>query len=166
MTDIIEIKSINKNVAEGKPILLEQTSDTALCFYPHLHPGGVGGNLVRFKKNRNQEWERIPAEDFRKLDIFQGSRIKLGTNQLKILIEEVNKLQEIVSKGIKNGKTTYFVAEGSKNNFTDLKNILDRINQQENCSEELSEFFNSESAEILNKIAEANSHQRRKKVID
>ncbi len=129
MVEIIKTKSEGKDFVKSDWILLEQTSDTALIFKPYIHSGGVRGFLVRFKKERNMKWEEIPEKDFRKLAVFEGTEIELGTNQLKKLIIEVAKREKISEKGVEYGINEYVVADKDKVVMVDDANKREIIDQ-------------------------------------
>src|SRR5579862_5243808 len=112
MKDTIKIESLNINFAKTNAILLEQKPTTALAFFPEIHSGGVRGHLVRYKKNKETKWEKMQEEDFRKLKLYEGVHIELGTEQLKILCDEVAKRKSIITQeGIQWGETEYVVTE-------------------------------------------------------
>ena len=129
MTEIIKTQSVGKNFVKTNGVLLTQTSDTALVFFPEIHPGGVRGDLVRFKKVRNETWGKIAENDFRKMRLYEGVHIELGTQQLKILIDEVNKRKLIVEQGIQYGQTEYVVGDKKNTLLVDNQNIKDILEQ-------------------------------------
>jgi hypothetical protein len=129
MEDIIKTISVGKDFVKTNGVLLEQTSDTALVFYPQIHPGGVRGNLIRFKKVRNEDWEKIPEKDFKELKLYEGVHIELGTKQLKKLLEEVDKRKLIATDGVQCGTKEYIVADKTKVLLIDDKNIKEVLEQ-------------------------------------
>ena len=124
MTEIIKTLSVCKDFVKSNGIPLDQTSDTALVFFPEIHPGGVRGDLIRFKKKREDGWEKIPEQDFRKLQLYEGTHIELGTQQLNKLIAEVKIRESISEQGVHSGLTEYVVAEKDKVVFADDKNKI------------------------------------------
>ncbi|MFH1012509.1 MAG: Shedu anti-phage system protein SduA domain-containing protein [Candidatus Peregrinibacteria bacterium] len=130
MAEIIITKSIGKNFVKTNGVLLQETADTALVFFPEIHPGGVRGHLVRFKKARDETWEKIPEKNFKQLQLYEGVHIELRTQQLQTLIDETNKRKLIAKDGIQYGQTEYVV--GDKNNVLlidnkNIKGILEQI---------------------------------------
>ncbi|PJB88518.1 hypothetical protein CO083_02345 [Candidatus Roizmanbacteria bacterium CG_4_9_14_0_8_um_filter_34_12] len=58
MTDIIKTISVGKDFVKTKGILLDETPDIALVFFPEVHPGGVRGDLIRLKKTEGTNGKR------------------------------------------------------------------------------------------------------------
>ena len=162
MSDIIKTESIAKNIANTNSVLLEETADTALRLELQIHSGGVRGKLIRFKKNRNQAYERIPRDDFRKLKTFEGSHIELGTKQLLMLIEEVKKRTEISKDGIQNGENSYLVLPS--NNSDDIRELVSTIIKKGHGVEFLSKFLDSSEQEVVDRVLAGYSDSKKKKV--
>ncbi len=131
MGEVITTQTVGRGFAKTDWILLEQTPTTCLVFQPEVHNGGVRGRLVRFKKERGQDWEQIPEEDFRKLKLNEGVKIEIGTAELAKLVAGVATRQEIVNQGIPNGTRQYAVVEKSnvltvteENKYQVIKQLL------------------------------------------
>ena len=135
MTDTIRTLSIGKGIVNTDYILLEQTPTTALIFKPQVHQGGVRGWLVRFKKSKDETWEELKEKDFRSLKLYEGVRIELGTEQTKILCEEIEKRRDIP---VEYGEHEYLVISD--------RNVKEVVNQI------LSKGFSNQLWEELKRI--------------
>ncbi len=168
MTDIIKTFSVGKNFVKTKGILLDQTSDTALVFFPEIHPGGVRGDLIRFKKNRIDKWEKIPEQDFRKLKYFEGTHIELGTKQLNLLLEEVKKRKSISEQGVKQGSTEYIVAEKDKIIVVDDENKKQLIQQvlEKGYSDDFWNLLISSYPNVANKLSAGHLQMQRGVIVN
>lgn len=168
MTDIINTVSVGKDFVKTKGILLEHTSDTALVFFPEIHPGGVRGDLIRFKKNRKSEWEKIPEQDFRKLKLYEGTHIELGTQQLNKLIGEVKKRESISEQGVQYGLTEYVVAEKDKVIVVDDQNKKQLIQQvlSKGYSIDFWKLLISSYPDVANKLSAGHLQMQRGLVVD
>ncbi len=168
MADIIKTVSVGKNFVKTKGILLKETSDTALAFFPEIHPGGVRGDLIRFKKNRKDEWEKIPEQDFRKLELYTGTHIELGTQQLTKLIAEVKKRESISEQGVQPGLTEYVVAEKDKVIVVDNQNKKQFIQQilENGYSTDFWRLLNESYPNLADQLSAGHLQIQRKKVVD
>ncbi|OGM11934.1 hypothetical protein A2Z22_01735 [Candidatus Woesebacteria bacterium RBG_16_34_12] len=168
MTDTISTLSVGRDFVKTKGVLLEQTSDTALVFFPEIHPGGVRGDLIRFKKNRSDEWEKIPEQDFRKLQVYQGAHIELGTQQLRKLTDEVQKREQISKQGVQPGLTKYVVAEEDKVIIVDDKNKIPLIQQvlDKGYSTDFWKLLIISHPDLANKLSAGQLQMQRKAVVD
>lgn len=168
MTEVIQTKYICKDFAKTSGVLLDQTATTALAFLPEIHPGGVRGNLIRFKKSKNETWEKMPELDFRKLQIHEGVKIELGTKQLSKLIEEVNKRDLIAKEGISYGQKEYAVADKNSVLLVDNKNIRAVLEQilSKGYSDEFWNLVRESNPDLADKLSAGYLHYKRKAVVD
>ncbi|MEK6967623.1 MAG: hypothetical protein AABX51_03270, partial [Nanoarchaeota archaeon] len=112
MPDIIRTESIVKGIVNTNWVLLDETVTTALIFEPQVCQKGVRGFLVRFKKSKDEKWEKLKEKDFRSLNLHEGVYIELGTEQIKILCEEIDKRRGMP---VKPGEHKYFIENGVDN---------------------------------------------------
>jgi hypothetical protein len=168
MVDVIKTMSVVKDFAKTNAVLLEQTADTALVFFPEIHPGGVRGDLIRFKKNRNDKWEKIPELDFRKLKLYEGTHIELGTQQLQKLLEEVDKRRVIIDEGVQSGHREYVLNEKENILEIDDDNVKKILNQllQKGYSEDFWNLLNSANPCLADKLSAGHLQLQRKEVVD
>lgn len=167
MDEIIKTQSIGKDFVKTNGVLLEQTPDTALMFFPQIHPGGVRGHLIRFKKNRNEKWEEIKECDFRKLQLYEGAHIELGTDQLTKLIAEVAKRKIISEDGVQYGNEEYVVARKNTVLQVDDQNIKEILEQllANGYSDEFWGLISSSHPELADKLIAGHLQLQRKKTI-
>jgi hypothetical protein len=115
---------------------------------PEIHAGGVRGHLVRFRKNRNEEWEKISELDFRSLKLYEGVYIELGTQQLHKLLDEVSKRKVIVKEGVEFGHKI-------------LHQLLEK-----GFSEEFWGLLNNANPKLADKLSAGHLQLQRKEVVD
>ena len=169
MSDIIVTKSVSRNFAETNAILLEQTNTTALVFEPNIHPNGVRGKLIRYKKGKNETCSGMSRDDFRKLKLHEGTFIELGTEQLEKLCGAVEARKAVISqKGVQYGEQCYFVSE--KDNSLEIddenhKRILRQILEQ-GYSEEFWNMLSNTNPGLTDTLSAGHLQMQRKKVIE
>lgn len=168
MDEIIKTQSIGKDFVKTNGVLLKQTPDTALVFFPQIHPGGVRGDLIRFKKKRNEKWEEIKESDFRKLQLYEGAHIELGTGQLTKLIAEVAKRKMISEDGVQYGEEEYVVAKKNTVLQIDDQNIKEILEQllENGYSDEFWGLISNSHPELADKLIAGHLQLHRKKTID
>lgn len=168
MTDIIKTQSIGKDFVKTNGVLLEQTSDTALVFFPQIHPGGVRGDLVRFKKARNEEWDKISEKDFKQLHLYEGVHIELGTQQLTRLIEEVGRRKVIAKEGVQYGEKEYLVVDKNNVLLIDDQNVKDTLEQllAKGYSNDFWNLISNSNPDLADKLIAGHLQLQRKKTID
>ncbi|MBS1902436.1 MAG: DUF4263 domain-containing protein [Bacteroidetes bacterium] len=164
----IKTQTVGKDFAKTSGVLLDQTADTALVFFPQIHPGGVRGDLIRFKKVRNEEWERIPEEDFRKIQLFEGSHVELGTDAIKILSEAVETRKAIITKGIVPGRHEYLVAEKEEVivvSDQNKKNVIEQLLTR-GYSEEFWQLLSISDPGLADNLSAGHLLNKRKQVVE
>jgi hypothetical protein len=107
---------VGPNFAESNTVLLEQTPETLLVFEPEIHPGGVRGRLIRYKKDRSEDWSTLKKGDFTKTVLAPKTNIEieLKTDALERLKQAIEERSQIIQLGIRSGKKEYVVAESDK----------------------------------------------------
>lgn len=160
MTERVKVKSVSRDFAKTNGVLLKETSTTALVFYPEIHPGGVRGHLVRLKKNKGEAWEKIPEMDFKKLQLYEGVHIELGTEQIEKLCDEVAKRKPIASQ-IPVGQAIYTVS--SKHNH--LNSVFEQLVDQGHLPT-LLEMLEDSAPDMADKLSAGLIQLRRKKIIE
>ncbi|HAU0774880.1 TPA: DUF4263 domain-containing protein [Legionella pneumophila] len=160
MPEIVKVKSVSRDFAKTNGVLLEETSTTALVFFPEIHPGGVRGHLVRLKKKKGEPWEKIPEQDFKKLQLYEGVHIELGTEQITKLCDEIAKRKPIASQ-LPIGQATYRVS-------TDEDNLNGVITQLVNQGQlpALLEMLEDSDPNTADKLTAGLIQLRRKKIIE
>lgn len=161
MPERIKVKSVSRDFAKTNGILLEETSTTALVFFPEIHPGGVRGHLNRIKKRKGEQWEKIPEQDFRKLQLYEGVHIELGTKQIDKLCDEIAKRKPLASK-IPVGQATYTISS------TDSNHVYSMVEQLANQGHlpALLEIIEDSAPSTADKLTAGLIQLRRKKIIE
>jgi hypothetical protein len=112
----ITTTKVGKDFAESNWILLDETPETTIIFKPEIHPGGVRGILVRYKKERGVDWKDLKDADFQKISLSPNTKfeIALNTETLNKLKQTIEEHTKIIQLGIKEGQKEYVVAESDK----------------------------------------------------
>ena len=113
-------------------VLLELTPETMLVLEPGIHPGGVRGFVVRYKKDKKTDWGTLKKGDFRKvtLDPLEKFEVEIPTEAMTRLLQAVEERSKIAEQGIKRGNNKYIVADSEKVIVVDdasKKNIFDSL---------------------------------------
>ena len=155
MSETILTKTVTAGFAQTNWIVLKQTPDTALVFKPEVHKGGVRGWLVRLKKDRGKKWEELEEKDFRKIKLYEGVKIELGTEQTRILCEEVEKRKQISIQGVSTGLQEYTVVPSEKVIIIDDQNKREVLKQilKNNYSEEFWYLLKENAPELAKKLS-------------
>lgn len=168
MNDTIKTQTVTAGFAKTDWIILKQTSDTALIFKPEIHSGGVRGKLVRFKKERGKSWEQLDEQDFRKLSLYEGIEIELGTDQTRIFCEEIAKRRKIAEQGVASGYQEYTVAPSDKVIIIDDANKLQVLQEvlDNNYSEEFWSLLKEHAPELAKRISLSHLHEIRAEALE
>jgi hypothetical protein len=168
MSDQIRTQTVGKGFAKTNAVALDVTPTTAIAFFPEVHAGGVRGDLVRFKKNKADTWEKIEPEDFRKLSLFEGSHIELSTGAINALVEAVAARKQISATGVPSGTHNFMVVpEENAVIVTDknLRGIFQQIVTQGHSSE-FWNLVNEKDSTLANTIAAGQFHAMRSAIVD
>ena len=88
--DIITTQSRGNNYAEVvQDFILEDTPRTRTVFRAAMHPGGIRGDIIRFRKDATGKCEEIVPVNFNSLHPDDGVKITLSTEPTKILYEKL-----------------------------------------------------------------------------
>lgn len=167
MSEAIRTVSVTSGFLKSDWVLLSETPTTAIVFAPEIHPGGIRGRILRFKKNDKAKWEQVNEVDFRGLKPFEGALIELKTEAVAKLIDEVGKRKAILAQqGTPSGPREFVVAEkGSlviddKNKIEAIKKILDQ-----GYSNDFWELLSESNPGLADKLVAGHLHESRRKVI-
>ncbi len=168
MAEQIRTKSVGKHFAKTNTVRLDETPTTLLAFYPEVHDGGVRGNLFRFKKNKDNKWEEIPEEDFRKLQLYEGVHIELNTQAINLLVEAVESRKIIAATGVSSGTHDYLVVPKENAIIVDDKNLREVFQQilAQGHSSEFWKLINENDPDLANTIAAGQFQHMRNAVIE
>lgn len=168
MENQIKTQMIASGFARSNGVILNETPDTCLVFQPEIYEGGVRGHLVRFKKERGQVFEKIPEVDFRRLKLYEGVNIEIGTSALLKLTDCVDARRKIVGQGVQNGTHTYTVIDESKLVTVTEQNKFEVIRQllSGNYPNDFWNELKRSDPELATKLSSGHIHAERKKVLD
>ncbi len=92
-------KGYADNYAEfDEPVELESTPQTRTVFQGHISDKGVGGDIVRYKLDKDGRNEPI-KQDFRNIDAGDGVKIRLSSAAIIELLNAILKFDKIRSDG-------------------------------------------------------------------
>lgn len=156
MKKIVTTK-IGRDFAESDWVLLEETPDTALLFKPEIHPGGVRGHLIRYKKERNADWSQLKTSDFEKIALTPKTKVELdlSTDTIQKLCQTIEEHSKIVAQGIRSGKKEYVVAEKDKVVIVDdetKRTIFDSL-LKKGYSDEFWELLQESEPELATRLS-------------
>ena len=166
----IKTKSVGSGVAKATPITLDVTPETRIYFYPTLHPKGVCGSIVKFKKDKKGEWKNLTLGDFasHSLSVKEKIDIPISTEALKKLVEAIQARQEIVKDGVKYGSHEYITVEKNKVVVIDDKNKKQLLEQilSKGYSDDFWKLITGTDPELADKLSAGHLQMQRRRIID
>ncbi len=119
--DTITTKRIGINFAEiEEELVLSETQRTSTVLKAQMHPDGIRGNIIRFKKNPSGIREPLVPVDFRSLHPDEGIEIELKTEAVDKLYEKLQKLYAVLEeRGIRAGTHRYTISDANALVITD-----------------------------------------------
>ncbi len=166
----IKTRSVGSGVAKATPITLDVTPETRIYFYPTLHPKGVCGSIVKFKKDKKSEWKDLNSGSFTShtLSVKEKIDIPISTEALKKLVEAIQARQEIVKDGVKYGSHEYITVEKNKVVVIDDKNKKQLLEQilSKGYSDDFWKLITGTDPELADKLSAGHLQMQRRKIID
>ena len=131
--DIITTQSKGNNFVEiDKEFVLEDTPRTRTVFKAAMHPGGIRGDIIRYKKDPHGKCEEIVPVNFNSLHPDEGVKITLPTEATSILFEKLKELELLLEEqGIHYGVRNFAIADSSslvindRNKASIIRKLLD-----------------------------------------
>jgi len=161
----VETKTVSKGVASSSAVKLTNTANTALRFEPILHEGGVKGRLIKYKKSPSKKWSELDQSDFKShtLNAMEKVVVDLNTMATAKLLEALGIREEIVKKGIQDGRQSYVVAEKEKALVIDDQNKLAILKKilSEGLSDEYWQLISKNQPDLADRLAAGRIHQVR-----
>lgn len=165
----IHTRSVVKGVAKTTPILLSETPETKVGFYPILNPKGVSGELIKFKRSRSAKWGDVKVSDFKDhaLSPMEKITIPLSTEALQKLLDEVTVREGIAKDGVKYGKHEYITVEKDRVVILTSKNKKDILEQilTKGYSDDFWSLISGSEPELADKLSSAHLQIRRKETV-
>jgi hypothetical protein len=138
MNEKIETFQTSKKTAISNDIVLSELPNNRLIFRPMViedNPkdinAGVNGTLLYQRKSKNEEWVDYESKDRRSVKTGEEVRIPLHSLELKILVEKVAELNQVVHEhGIASGHAEYVKVSPRLKDFSeaDLDELLILLN--------------------------------------
>ncbi len=166
----ITTTKIGRDFAESNFVLLHETPETLLFFKPEIHPGGVRGYLVRFKKERSKDWSQLGPSDFEKVTLSPNTKIELDmhTEAITRLCQTIEEHSKIIEQGIKSGRKEYVVAEKEKVIIVDdatKKVIFEKI-LQKGYTEEFWDLLEKSEPELATHLSVGHLYSEKIKILE
>ena len=97
--DIITTQSRGNQFVEiDREFILEDTPRTRSVFKAAMHPGGIRGDIIRYRKDANGDCEEIIPENFNSLHPDDGIKIALSTDATRTLYEKIKELETLLEE--------------------------------------------------------------------
>ena len=111
--DTITTNSKGKQFVEvEEEFVLEDTSRTRTVFKASMHPGGIRGDIIRFRKSASGICEELIPIKFNSLHENDGIKITLPTEATRTLYEKLKELEALLEEqGIHYGRRDYTVVD-------------------------------------------------------
>lgn len=165
----IKTQSVGAGVAKTNSVPLEGTPETRIQFHPIVHGKGVGGSIVKFRKDRKSDWKTLKQSDFKShtLSPMEKIEIPISTESLKKLVEEINSRQNIVKDGVKYGNHEYVTVEKNKVIVINDHNKRELLKQilQKGYSDDFWRLLTGEEPDLADKLSAGHLQVQRMKII-
>jgi hypothetical protein len=111
--EIITTQSKGSGFVEiNQEFLLAETQTTKIVFKAAMHPGGIRGDIIRYKKDSSGNNEKLIPVDFRSLHEDEGVKITLPTEAVGVLYQTFEQLQKLLAeKGVQYGSHNFTIAD-------------------------------------------------------
>lgn len=97
--DVITTQSRgNQFVEVDREFILEDTPRTRTVFKAAMHPGGIRGDIIRYRKDPNGSYEELVPVNFNSLHPDEGVKITLPTEATKTLYETLKELETVLEE--------------------------------------------------------------------
>lgn len=165
--ETITTRSIGRGFAEvEEAFILAETPRTKTVFQAQIHPGGVRGQIIRYRKGESNAEEIIPV-NFNQLHENEGVKIELGTEAAKKLDEAFAKLTQLLQEqGIQYGEHQFSInAAGAlvvtdENKAAVLRGLLDQ-----DLSEDVWAQIAETNPSLASRLANAKMQEDRRAVL-
>lgn len=166
--DIITTQSKGNNFVEiDKEFVLEDTPRTRTVFKAAMHPGGMRGDIIRYRKDPNGECEEIIPVNFNSLHPDEGVKITLPTEATRNFYETLKELELLLEeRGIHYGVRDFAIADAralvinDRNKATVIQRLLDA-----NLGEDVWNEIVRNDPDIATRLANSKLHENRLSVL-
>lgn len=166
--DVITTQSRGNHFVEvEQEFILEDTPRTRTVFKAAMHPGGIRGDIIRYRKDGNGTCDEIVPINFNSLHPNEGIKITLPTEATTKLYETLKELEAVLEeKGIHYGTRDFTLVDASALVIDD-RNKADIIRRllEADCGEEVWEQLVENSPDIATRLANAKLHNDRVAVL-
>jgi hypothetical protein len=166
--EIITTQSVGRGFVEvNQEFVLEDKPRTKTVFKAEMHPGGIRGWIIRYKKSDNGDCEEIVPIKFNQLHADDGIKIELSTDAVSILYRKFEELRLLLEEqGIRYGEHNFAIADANElvvtdhNKTTIIRKLLD-----ENLGEDVWEQLSRSNPDLATKLANAKLQSDRTKIL-
>lgn len=156
--EIITTQSITRNFVEiSQEFVLDETPRTKTVFKAEMHPGGIRGHIIRYRKNASGACEEIIPVNFNVLHEDEGVKIDLPTDAVNKLYQKFDELSRLLREyGINYGEHNFAITDARALVITDQNKaeIIRRL-LEENLGEEVWAQLAESNPDIATRLANA-----------
>ncbi|MEA4964838.1 MAG: Shedu immune nuclease family protein [Oscillospiraceae bacterium] len=113
--EIITTQSKGNDFVEvDQEFLLDETPKTKTVFKAAMHPGGIRGDIIRYRKDANGNGEDLVPVNFNSLHEGEGIKITLPTEAISILYQKLEELRLVLEEqGVHYGEHNYTISDAN-----------------------------------------------------
>lgn len=164
----ITTRTVAAGFAEADEVVLFETAKTVTVFKPQIHEGGVRGSIIRYRKDENGNRCTYNNIDFRKLNPCEGVEIKLKTDAISLLFNNIQELKTLLENtGVQQGTHSYRIATDNELVITDENkaNIIEKL-LDANLGEDVWEQLVQSNPDIATRLANSKLKEDREGVLE
>jgi hypothetical protein len=167
-SEIITTQSVGRSFVEvNQEFLLDDKPRTKTVFKAEMHPGGIRGWIIRYRKSDNGDCEKIVPVNFNQLHADEGVKIELPTDAVSKLYRKIEELRLLLeNKGIRYGEHNFAIADANalivteQNKATIIRKLLDK-----NLGEDLWAQLSRSDPRLATRLASAKLQSDRATVL-
>lgn len=112
MEKITTQSKANGFVEVNPEFLLDETPKTKTVFKAAMHSGGIRGDIIRYRKADNGNYEELVSVNFNSLHEDEGIKITLPTQATSKLYQSLEELRIVLEReGIRYGEHSFTIAD-------------------------------------------------------
>lgn len=166
--DIITTQSKGLDFVEvEQEFVLDETVRTRTVFKAAMHSKGIRGDIIRYRKDSNGEYEKPIPVNFNSIHPNEGIKISLPTEAVHTLYEKLKELEFLLKeRGIHYGTRNFAIADASalvindQNKANIIRKLLDA-----DLGEEVWRQLVQNNPDIATRLANSKLHEDRISVI-
>ncbi len=157
----------NGFVEVNQEFLLDETPRTKTVFKAAMHPGGIRGDIIRYRKDPSGNCEELVTVNFNSLHENEGIKITLPTEATRILYQSLEGLRVVLdSQGIRYGTHSFTIADADALVINDQNKagIIQKLLEAD-LGEEVWEQLVHDNPDIASRLAISKLHEDRVSIL-